>query len=181
MLWLCSSTPGSSVDVATRCHARGWGAATRALQLPWVPSQPSSAGMACFALNSAGLFHSYLAVRNDSRLLQILWQMVVRWNIGCAVGFSKWPRCSAGGIGRARGTFSSTFCTSSFSQQGVCLHLQEAESKKKTTSCFLLLALVFQGSSVTHPISLECCAKLSGEVTGRCHGDLNTSCPSDRF
>lgn len=41
---------------------------------------------------------------------------------------------------------------------------RKQKAKKKTTSCFLLLALVFQGSSVTHPISLECCAELSGEV-----------------
>lgn len=60
--------------------------------------------------------------------------------------------------------FSSVFCTSSPFQQGVCLHLQEAESKKKKHNIitqYRLLVLIFQRSSEKHLISLHCCVKHS--------------------
>lgn len=100
MLWLCSSALGSSVHVfvAARCHAQGWGAP------PEPCSSPSSAGTACFALSSAGLFPSCLTVRNDSGWLGgFLQQVGVSWNIRCAAGLGTWPRCRASGTARPEG------------------------------------------------------------------------------
>lgn len=74
----------------------------------------------------------------------------------------------------------SALVLSSSFQQGVCLHLQEAESKKSPTvalPCSAHPPQEFWGASQW---SLVLCEALRG-APARCYGSLETSYPSDRF